>query len=422
MEQGAVVPFSLEQMDRQYRAGGVTVALGLPSIAYTEGRCAGGGTEINSGLYFRPPDDVIERWRPTSSIQDLDPDEIDAIADEVEEALSVTTVPGRPTPRRATCCARRRGARLAAQRDPAVDDLPAGGDAVTGTAAEHDPHVPAACVRRRRADGGRLPRRSLLQVTAGNAREATTTLTDGTRGTIRCRHVFVCGGAIQTPALLQRSRHRGRIGTSLAVHPTVKLAARFADEVNVPDDVPVHQVKEFAPDLSFGGSASQPGLVALALSDSGAHSPRRSPSGGGSACTTRRSPARVEAGCVRVPRPARSARHLSADPSRSRTAAQRSGPAGVADARGRRATRCTRRSAVLPSSASRADLATMQPRSQPSRASVMTVHLCSTVPMGEDSEQVRCRLVRAGAWHEQRLGQRCLVAAHRARVSIRRRR
>ena len=30
---------------------------------------------------------------------------------------------------------------------------------------------------------------------------------------------------------------------------------------------PVHQVKEFAPDLSFGGSASQPGLVALALSD-----------------------------------------------------------------------------------------------------------------------------------------------------------
>ena len=47
----------------------------------------------------------------------------------------------------------------------------------------------------------------------------------------------------------------------------MKLAARFGDEVNVPDDVPVHQVKEFAPDLSFGGSASSPGLVALALSD-----------------------------------------------------------------------------------------------------------------------------------------------------------
>jgi hypothetical protein len=41
VEQGALVPFSLEQMDRQYRAGGVTVALGLPSIAYTEAAVRG---------------------------------------------------------------------------------------------------------------------------------------------------------------------------------------------------------------------------------------------------------------------------------------------------------------------------------------------------------------------------------------------
>ena len=51
VDQGAVTPFSLEQMERQYRNGGLTVALGRPSIAYTEGRCAGGGTEVNSGLY-----------------------------------------------------------------------------------------------------------------------------------------------------------------------------------------------------------------------------------------------------------------------------------------------------------------------------------------------------------------------------------
>ena len=71
VEQGSVVPFSLEQMDRQYRAGGVTVALGLPSVAYTEGRCAGGGTEVNSGLYKRPPEDVLMRWRDDYSIDGL---------------------------------------------------------------------------------------------------------------------------------------------------------------------------------------------------------------------------------------------------------------------------------------------------------------------------------------------------------------
>ena len=57
----------------------------------------------------------------------------------------------------------------------------------------------------------------------------------------------MCGGAIQTPALLQRSGLGRRLGgATLAAHPTVKLAARFDDEVNVPDDVPVHQVSEFA--------------------------------------------------------------------------------------------------------------------------------------------------------------------------------
>jgi choline dehydrogenase-like flavoprotein len=97
---------------------------------------------------------------------------------------------------------------------------------------------------------------------------ALATRDDGEAVTVDFEHVVVCGGAIQTPALLQRSGLRRHVGRNLAVHPTVKLAARFDDEVNVPDDVPVHQVKEFAPDLSFGGSASGPGLAALALSDS----------------------------------------------------------------------------------------------------------------------------------------------------------
>src|SRR4029079_13679508 len=95
--QGAVVPFSLEQMDRQYRSGGVTVALGLPSIAYTEGRCAGGGTEVNSGLYRRPPAELLERWRDQYQIRDLDPDHMYDIAAEVEEALHVGMLPGPPT-------------------------------------------------------------------------------------------------------------------------------------------------------------------------------------------------------------------------------------------------------------------------------------------------------------------------------------
>ena len=93
-------------------------------------------------------------------------------------------------------------------------------------------------------------------------------LPDGTNEPleIRAEHVFVCGGAIQTPALLHRSGIRAHIGRGLKFHPTVKVAARFDHELDHAD-VPMHRVTEFGPHLTIGGSASRRGHVALALAD-----------------------------------------------------------------------------------------------------------------------------------------------------------
>ena len=74
--------------------------------------------------------------------------------------------------------------------------------------------------------------------------------------------------AVQTPALLRRSGISQNIGNSLQLHPTIKLVAKFPETVNTPDmGVPVHQVKEFAPRLSFGCSVSSPPYLALGLLD-----------------------------------------------------------------------------------------------------------------------------------------------------------
>jgi choline dehydrogenase-like flavoprotein len=381
VEQGSVVPFSLEQMERQYRSGGVTVALGLPSIAYTEGRCAGGGTEINSGLYRRPPDEVLQRWATEFSIADLDLEEISTIANEVEQAISVRMVPGPPS---APSEVLRRGADALGWQNSEIprwmkyrDNDPGSGQRQSMTRT----YLPRAV-----AAGARLVtgcRIDALEMTGANAQRATTTLTGGGRGTIRFRHVFVCGGAIQSPALLQRSHISGHIGRSLAVHPTVKLAARFADELNVPDDVPVHQVKEFAPDLSFGGSASQPGLVALALSDqwrtfSRAVTDWRRISVYYAAITSE------GRGRVRAVRGLR-------DPivtyglTRRDRAMLGSGLARLAllmlEAGADEVYPSFRGAPLV---RKRSDLAAMQSNFSANRASVMTVHLCSTVPMGED--------------------------------------
>jgi choline dehydrogenase-like flavoprotein len=381
VRQGEVVPFSLEQMDRQYRAGGVTAALGFPSIAYTEGCCAGGGTEVNSGLYRRPPDEVLARWRDVHRVADLGTDAIEEICDEVERDLSVQPVPGDHIP---ASEALRRGADALRWRHDEIPrwmTYPPAGDARSGRRQSMtETYLPRAEAAGARLLTGRRVDRLVLD--GDRAVRALVTRADGGRGTVDFRHVIVCGGAIQTPALLQRSGLRHRIGRTLAVHPTVKLAARFDEAINVPDDVPVHQVKEFAPDLSFGGSASNPGLVALSLSDS----------------WTRFAPAITEWPHLSV--------YYAAITSEGRGWVQ-----AVPGLRDPVVTyRLTRRdravlgrglarlalvmleagaSAVYPSYRgapivrARRDLATIQATFAASRASVMTVHLCSTVPFGE---------------------------------------
>jgi choline dehydrogenase-like flavoprotein len=400
IEQGTVVPFSLEQMDRQYRSGGVTVALGLPSVAYTEGRCAGGGTEVNSGLYKRPPEDVLVRWRDEYSIAGLSLDELYAISDEVEVDLSVGLLPGPASP--ASEAMRRGAAALGWQHSeiPRWMSYPEARAGRSATAADGQRQSMTRTYLPRVAHaGGRVAvgcRVDRLVVRDGRAVQADTTLADGRRGMISFQDVFVCGGAIQTPSLLQRSKVRGVIGRTLAVHPTVKLAARFADEINIPDDVPVHQVKEFAPDLSFGGSASHPGLVALALSD---HWDAFKP-----ALPDWRRISVYYAAITSQGRGTVRAVPGLADPVVTYRLTHRDREV-LRSGLGRLALLMLEAGAdaVFPSYRgapmvrNRKQLGTMMHTFAASKASVMTVHLCSTVPLGED--QRRCGADSFGKVH-----------------------
>lgn len=381
VEQGSVTPFSLEQMERQYRGGGVTVALGRPSVAYTEGRCAGGGTEVNSGLYRCPPEEVVERWAEGWQIDDFDYVDIVQLARRIERDINVVPLPGPATA----------PSRLLAEGSQrlgwACDESPRWMrySSPEPTSGRRQSMTETYLPRAHRA-GARLVtdcRIRKLHVVGRTAVSASATLHEEREVTIRFRHVFVCAGAIHSPALLQRSGLRSNIGHRLAVHPTVKLSARFPEAVNVPDDVPVHQVKEFAPDLSFGGSASQPGLVALSLLDQWADF--------SSSVTQWRNMAVYYAAITSHGHGRVVSLPGSKDPivtyhltgrDRSLLASGLARLALVMLEAGATDVYPSFRNA--PVVRNRRDLAEIGRRFGASRASVMTVHLCSTVPMGED--------------------------------------
>ncbi len=109
------------------------------------------------------------------------------------------------------------------------------------------------------AAGGRLLPGTRVQSLARDGSRWQLRAPHGPRGCLRLAAdtVFCCAGAVQTPALLRRSGLTRHVGDSLRLHPTVKLVARFPGEINTAGmGVPVHQVKEFAPRVTFGCSIS----------------------------------------------------------------------------------------------------------------------------------------------------------------------
>ena len=299
------MPFSLEQMDRQYRAGGVTVALGLPSIAYTEGRCAGGGTEINSGLYRRPPEEVLERWR-----RDREPGRprlrraVPDLRRGRAGALACRPCPGQQT---AASEVLRRGAaapRLAPRRDPALDGLPERVRRAIRSAAEHDANLPPAGRRPPGPDSSPGTASTGWCSTRGRAFRAEATTTDGRAATVDFAPRRSSAGApSRRPPLLQRSglrRHIGRVARRAPDGQAGRPVRRAGQRGRRRGRPPGEGVR---PRPLVRGVGLQPGPGrALALSDQwdrfGAGDP-----GLASTCpsTTRRSPARAVGGCCALP-------------------------------------------------------------------------------------------------------------------------
>jgi choline dehydrogenase-like flavoprotein len=261
IEPDAVEHLSLDQMAVQYRNGGVTAALGRPPVAYVEGRCAGGGTEVNSGLYHVADAETLARWRRQNGIADLSPEALEPFARATREALSVQPLAGEAS----------RASRVLADGAAALGwrhlEVPRwyryeGGRGLRQTMTRTFLPRAVAAGARVTADT-RVERLELRDGRAAGARTA--------HGLVTAEHVWVCGGAIETAALLQRSGVRGPVGAALKMHPTAKLTARFDEPLDAAADVAVHQVKPPTAGVSLGGSVSRPGYVALALADDWPH-------------------------------------------------------------------------------------------------------------------------------------------------------
>jgi choline dehydrogenase-like flavoprotein len=238
-----------EMLEALYRNCGVSSTLGRTPVAFSEGRCVGGSTVVNGAMAFRAPERVLDRWAREAEVPGLAGAGLDREFERVERFLSVSTMDEGSVGRdqellrngalrlgwrvidntRAQlhcggCNVCTWGCPTGAKQSTLVSYLPRA--VAFGATIRSDCRVDRILFRGKRAIGvqGRV-------TAAGPGGEA------GTAGafTVHASHVVVCGGAIQTPALLQRSGVRspsGQLGRNLALHPGAGVAAVFDDLVD----------------------------------------------------------------------------------------------------------------------------------------------------------------------------------------------
>jgi len=259
-------PFSTLEMEQKYKYGGLTPSLNSPKITYVEGGCVGGGSEVNSGFYHRTPEDMIKYWGEKFYIENFSVDELYKHFEIIEKEISVSYLPNPNQVSKASLKLKEGADKLGWENIevPRWFKFNQGNKGIKQSMTE-------TYIKWYINKGGEL----LSNQKAINIKRANNnwiiSLTDtlnGQKSKINARYVFLCAGAINTPFLLRSNGIKKNIGNTLQMHPTVKVVAEFDKIINYHDmGVPVHQVKEFSPKISFGCSISSKPYLALAMLD-----------------------------------------------------------------------------------------------------------------------------------------------------------
>ncbi|MBW3659382.1 MAG: GMC family oxidoreductase N-terminal domain-containing protein [Actinobacteria bacterium] len=224
-----------------YWRGGPTVTAD-GNVAILAGATLGGGTTINWQNCVRPPAAVRDRWADEFGLDGLDDGTFDAHLDAVSDRISATTA-----------CSDHNGpnARLAAgaealgwswqvaarNTDPGSYDPETAGHVGYGDRTGSKRGTLKTYLRDAVDAGARvLPHCEVLRVTTGDGRatgvEAERIHADGSRTPVRVRapRVVLAAGALETPAVLLRSRIGGpAVGRYLRLHPVPNLPGFYAE-------------------------------------------------------------------------------------------------------------------------------------------------------------------------------------------------
>ena len=229
-----------DMTQKTWRKSGITPFWGTPPIGFPEGKCVGGGTVINGGLLWRTPQRMLDIWEKEYGISGYAIGDLKPHFEKIEQILKVgyhkkddqnidsdVLINGCnnlgwryvPVPRAGgSDCSNINlcpsGCPTGAKQSTALTYIPraitAGARIFTGSRAIQ--------IRKR----GKLVETVRVEVKSEEKSKVIN---------IRSDFIFLSGGAIQTPFLLQKSKISAKAGKKLEFHFNLKFVAEFDKKI-----------------------------------------------------------------------------------------------------------------------------------------------------------------------------------------------
>jgi choline dehydrogenase-like flavoprotein len=263
-----------------YRDGGALLAIGNPPILLQEGRAVGGSTVVNGGMSWRTPERVLDRWAREHALVDIDAKSMEPYFERVERRINVA--PQDPESVGMDNTLLRQGAEAMGWKVKGnlrnQVHCPGSNNCAFGCPTGAKQSALVTYVPRALHYGARLWADVRVDRITRHGKRATGVVghvirPDGSRGpdvVVRAKLVVSACGALQTPALLERSGFRspsGRIGHNLSLHPNAKLVAVFDRDVRGWEGVhQAYKVIEFENEgFTFAAVNVPPSVTAMSL-------------------------------------------------------------------------------------------------------------------------------------------------------------
>ena len=258
-----------------YRDGGTSVISAQNKIAFVEGRCVGGSTEINSGFWHRLPPSVLASWQARFGIALNNDDNLTGLFEELESELGLASIGDNELP--PSSMVFKKGLEKLGWDAQETPRLQRGDPAASQFGLNAKSTMSVTLIPKSIEYGARLLSNCKVSKILKHGDAATgvaATIESGGSSqqiVVSAKYIWVCGGTTQSPLLLSRSGLTHNVGNNLQIHPMIKLVAEFDQELNAHESVmPVFQIRDYSSDVFIGGSVFTPGFLAMALADSDA--------------------------------------------------------------------------------------------------------------------------------------------------------